>query len=130
MNRTKLYDKLSLIENVLAKLWCKNKNKGTVINPEKDIAFPISTTSFVTELIGLRKNWKTIRNKSDIDIAIIIFIIKSLNDKLYNLNIFKNSIGMNNIKIEALKSIKNQNKPWALQVIIFLSIRPTDSIKI
>ena len=100
------------------------------MNPEKDIAFPISTTSFVTELIGLRKNWKTIRNKSDIDIAIIIFIIKSLNDKLYNLNIFKNSIGMNNIKIEAQKSIKNQNKPWAFQVIIFLSIIPTDSIKI
>ena len=100
------------------------------MNPEKDIAFPISTTSFVTELIGLRKNWKTIRNKSDIDIAIIIFIIKSLNDKLYNLNVFKNSIGMNNIKIEALRSIKNQNKPWAFQVIIFLSIRPIDSIKI
>ncbi len=100
------------------------------MNPEKDIDLPISTTSFVTELIGLRKNWKNIRNKSDIEIAIIMLIIKSLNDKLYNLNVFKNSIGMNNIKIEALRSIKNQNKPWAFQVIIFLSIRPIDSIKI
>ena len=67
---------------VLIKLCCKKSNNGSAINPENDIALPISIMSEIMLLLGVRKNWKTIRNNKDVNIINTIFKIKSLKVEL------------------------------------------------
>ena len=57
------------------------------------------------------KNWKKTKKVNEIKITEMILIKRSLNELLYILKIFKNSIGMNKINIAIQKRTKNQNKP-------------------
>ena len=118
---------LSEKPTALLKLWCKNKIKGIAINPENEIALPMLTRSMMIRLEGFRKNWKKISDKREVKITITIFIIKSLKTRLYILNTFKNSMGTNKTNNAIQNRIKNQNKPCAFHVIVFLSTRPVDS---
>ena len=75
-------DKLSEKSTDLFKLCCKNNTRGIAINPENDVAFPISTISFVTKFVGFSKNWKNINVIREIKITKITFTIRSLKVEL------------------------------------------------
>ena len=128
-NKTTLYDTESFRSIVLNKLCCKNKTRGTAIKPENETALPISITSLTIFDSGSIKNWKKIRKKREVNIAIIIFVMRSRNEELYILKIFKNSTGINKTKSDTQKRIKNQNNPCAFHVITCCSIIPIDSIR-
>ena len=100
---------------------------GTEIKPEKETALPIEEISFKIRVSRLIEYWNKIRKNKEIKIEYIIFIIKSLKLELYTLNTFKNSTGINKIKIDVKNNIKNQNKPCPVHEIIFLSVPPIDS---
>ena len=77
-----LKDKLSEKFIFLIKLCCKNKTNGSVINPENEIALPISIMLLITWILSERKNWKNTRKNKDMKITKIIFNIKSLKVEL------------------------------------------------
>ena len=103
---------------------------GTAINPEKETALPISIRSLITKLVGLKKNWKKTKESKDDNITRIMFMIKSLKVKLYNLKTFKNSTGIKRINVDTQNKIMNQNKPWAFHVVTDFSTIPIDSSRI
>ena len=47
---------------------CKNKNKGIVINPEKETALPIEEMSFIINVSELIIYWNIIRKNKEIEI--------------------------------------------------------------
>ena len=108
-------------------LWSINNNNGIVMNPEKEIAFPISIKSKIIWFVGFKENWNTTKKTNEISITEIIFIKRSLNDVFCILNSLRNSIGINKINKEPKKSIKNQNNPCPFQAMIFCSTKPNDS---
>ena len=67
---------------VLVKLCTRNRINGTVINPEKETAFPRSIISLTIWFDGLKKNWKNTKKDSEVKITKITFVNKSLNEIL------------------------------------------------
>ena len=67
---------------VLDRLCTTNKINGTVINPEKETAFPRSIISLIIWFDGLRKNWKNTKKDSEVKITKITLVNKSLNEML------------------------------------------------
>ena len=82
MQRVKLYENFSGRPMVLAKLCTTNKISGTVINPEKEMAFPRSIISLIIWFDGLKKNWKNTKKDSEVKITKITLVNKSLNETL------------------------------------------------
>ena len=67
---------------VLVKLCTTNKINGTVINPEKETAFPRSIISLIIWFDGLKKNWKNTKKDNEVKITKITLVNKSLNEIL------------------------------------------------
>ena len=97
------------------------------MKPEKEIALVIACISLTICVSELKIIWNRINDVSENKITYRIFVTKSLKLELYSLKVLINSTGINNKKIAAKKSIRNQNKPWPFHEVILGSTLPTDS---
>ena len=68
INKVKLYEALSIIFNEPLRVCCKNKIKGTAINPAKETDLPIDEISLIIKVSELIKNWNKTREAKEIPI--------------------------------------------------------------
>lgn len=97
------------------------------MNPENETAFDIFLISVKTILFLGIINWNNIRKNREITIEYIIVANKSLKLFMFIEKVLKNSTGKKPMNNPNKRVISPQNKPWPLQVIIFISTSERDS---
>ena len=108
-------------------MWNRKRAKGIAINPENDTALAITKYSDKKTFWFLSNTWKTTKQSKDTKITDTIFVNKFLNYLFSMKYSLKNSTCINKTNNEINNVIKDQKRPWPLQLMKAWSTKPDDS---